>query len=475
MVSIVDAMTDPNLFGETFGGDSFSAWRALLSAFYGLDMSDEDLETVKSLTGRQSFAEGGFRELWVPVGRRGGKSHVAALVGVYEAAFRDYRPKLSPGEVATVMLLAADRAQARTLLRYVQGLFDHPMLRPLVKRETAQGLELTNRVVIEVATATYRTVRGYTLAAVILDEIAFWMADGASPDVEIVAALRPALATLDGRLIGISSPYARRGVLWDVYRRAFGNDDENRALVAQAPSRTMNPTIAESVVEAAMAEDASRARAEWLAEFRTDIAMLLDADLIRDCTRPKPRMLPPVQGTRYLAFVDPSGGGADEFTISIGHLEGRHVIVDLVEGRSGSPAETVAEFVKLMTPYGVKRVMGDRYAGRWPRDEFKKHGIGYEVSEQNRSEVYLEMLAALNSGRVELPPDQKMERQLIALERRTSRSGRDSIDHPPGGHDDRANAVAGVVAYANGTANRPIVLTGLQWTPAGFIRTGPPR
>jgi hypothetical protein len=30
------------------------------------------------------------------------------------------------------------------------------------------------------------------------------------------------------------------------------------------------------------------------------------------------------------------------------------------------------------------------------------------------------------------------------LERRTARGGRDSIDHPPGAHDDLANAVAGL-------------------------------
>jgi len=97
--------------------------------------------------------------------------------------------------------------------------------------------------------------------------------------------------------------------------------------------------------------------------------------------------------------------------------------------------------------------MLDRYAGRWPRDEFLKHGIRYEVSELDRNGLYLELLAAMNSGRVELPPDQKLARQMAALERRTGRSGRDLIDHPPGGHDDLANAVAGLVAVVK--APRP--------------------
>jgi hypothetical protein len=129
------------------------------------------------------------------LGRRGGKSHAAALCAVYEAAFQDHRDRLAPGEVATVMLVAADRQQARTLLRHVKGLCDHPMIRPMVLRETESGTELSNRSVIEVATASHRAVRGYTCAAVICDEIAFWFSDGARPDVEVsrpcVLPLRP--------------------------------------------------------------------------------------------------------------------------------------------------------------------------------------------------------------------------------------------------------------------------------------------
>lgn len=53
----------------------------------------------------------------------GGKSHAAALVATFEADFTDHRPKLAPGEWATVLLLASDRAQARTLLRYMRGMF----------------------------------------------------------------------------------------------------------------------------------------------------------------------------------------------------------------------------------------------------------------------------------------------------------------------------------------------------------------
>lgn len=458
MVNIRHAMTDPALFGQTFGGDSFTAWRALLSGFYGLELDATDLHTFCTLTGRRSTPLGAFAELWLAIGRRGGKSHAAAFLAVYLAAFHDYSAKLAPGEVATVMVIAADRKQARAVMRYTSGMVnENPMLRRMVERENSEQIELNNRTVIEITTASHRSVRGYTLAACICDEIAFWHVDGASPDKEIIAAIRPALATLGGKLIALSSPYAKRGVLWDTFKRSFGDDADSRVLVAQAPSRVMNPTLPQHVVDDAMRDDAARAAAEYLAQFRGDIASLIDPTLIEECTRPKPRELPMVRGVQYRAFTDPAGGGQDEFTLAIGHREGDCIVIDLARGLKGSPAEIVGEYARVLNAYGISTVTGDRYAGRWPRDEFSKHGINYTVSELDRSGLYLELLAALNSGRVELPPDPKLSRQLSALERRTGR-GRDSIDHPPGGHDDLANAVAGVVANLCTKAVKAMVL-----------------
>lgn len=447
MINIRQAMIDPALFGGVFGGYSFTAWRALLSGFYGLALDAAELDTFKTLTGRQNAPQDAFAELWLAIGRRGGKSHAAAFLAVYLAAFNDYSAKLAPGEVATVMVIAADRKQARAVMRYTSGLInENPMLRRMVTRENSEQIELDNRTVIEITTASHRSVRGYTLAACIADEIAFWHSDGANPDKEIIAAIRPALATLGGKLIALSSPYAKRGVLWDTFKRAFGDDDDSRVLVARAPSLLMNPTLPQRIVDDAMRDDPEAARAEYLAEFRSDIASFVDADLIADCTRPKPRELPHVSGVSYLAFVDPAGGGADEFTLAIGHRDRDAAIIDLVTGRKGSPAGIVAEYAQVLKRYKITKVTGDRYAGRWPRDEFAKHGIAYDVSELDRSGLFLETLAALNSGRVELPPCEIVARQFAGLERRTSRSGRDQIDHGPGGHDDRANAVAGVVS-----------------------------
>jgi len=72
------------------------------------------------------------------------------------------------------------------------------------------------------------------------------------------------------------------------------------------------------------------------------------------------------------------------------------------------------------------------------------HGVAYEPAPDNKPALYRALLPAVNSGRVELLDHPRLTAQLTALERRVARGGNDSVDHPPGGHDDLANVVAGV-------------------------------
>src|SRR5207253_2527007 len=98
--------------------------------------------------------------------------------------------------------------------------------------------------------------------------------------------------------------------------------------------------------------------------------------------------------------------------------------------------------------YGLTSVTGDRYAAEWPVERFQVHGILYMASERVRSEIYLATLPLLNSQRCELLDNARLLKQLLDLERRTSRSGRDTIDHAPNGHDDLINAAAGALVLA---------------------------
>jgi hypothetical protein len=466
-MALIDALDEPTLFGTEFADASWTPWRVALAALEGRQLDDEGLRLYRSCTGRQNPPNAPVREFVAVVGRRGGKSRVAAALAVEAACLRDWQPFLAPGEVATVAVIAADRAQARTTFGYIRGLLESsPMLAQRITGQTAHTLTLAGRVRIEVTTASARTTRGYTFAAVICDELAFWRSELTSePDVEVLGAVRPGMTTLPGsRLICISSPYARRGALWDAFKDHYGRENDP-VLVWKAPSAVMNPAIDPAAVTAAYVRDPSSAAAEYGAEFRTDVEQFLSRELLDAVVVPGRTALPPVSGTSYVAFVDPSGGAQDAMSLAIAHNESQgghvHVVLDVVASRTPpfSPESVVKEFTKLLKAYGVGAVTGDRYAGEWPREAFGKRGISYVVSEQPKSALYVEFLPLLTSQRVALLDNKQLLQEALGLERRTARSGKDSIDHSPHQHDDLINSAAGACVLAAGAGEVRVACT----------------
>jgi len=378
---------------------------------------------------------------------------------VHAACCQDHRGVLAPGERGLVAIVAADRAQSRIILNYIKGLLGAlPELAELVLQRRKESIDLVNNITIEIRTASFKTSRGYTLVFAAADEAAYWPQEGsANPDVEVLRALRPGLATTGGRLWVVSTPYAKRGVLWDAFRRHYGQDDA-QTLVWKAETRAMNPLVSEAFVAEQLEADPEAASAEGLAEFRADISALFAADAVRAVTVPGRRELAPAAGPvwRYAGFADPSGGSADAFTLAISHAEGPKIVLDAVRERRPpfSPDAVCEDFAALLKTYGIAEVTGDRYAGEWPRERFAAHGIRYRPSEKTKSQLYTELLPLVNAGRVELLDLPRLVGQLVALERRTSRPGQDSIDHGPGGHDDIANAAAGALGLV-GVGARP--------------------
>lgn len=448
-MNILQAIADSNLFARWFARGDWTAWMAYLAALFGLPMTDEQLAIYRKHTGRTEPPSEAFAEAWLVIGRRGGKSFVMAIVAIYLATFREYRQYLQPGERATVRVMAADVRQARVIFRYVAALMNGvPMLARFVESETKTSFDLNNAVTIEVGTASSRTSRGYTFAACLCDEIAFWPTDdSAEPDFAVLDAIRPGMATIPGAVLMCgSSPYARRGALWDAHRRFHGKDDAP-VLVWQADTRSMNPTVPLKVITDAYARDPASAAAEYGATFRTDVEALLTREAVAIVIETGVLERAPVPRVDYKAFVDPSGGSVDAMTLAITHREGDEAILDAVrEVRPPfSPESVVREFCDLLKLYRIRKVTGDRYGGEWPREQFRKHGIEYLLADKSRSELYLAMVPAINSRQVRLLDVKHLETQLVGLERRTSRVGRDTIDHQPGAHDDVANAVAGAL------------------------------
>lgn len=452
-ISYAEACRDPHLFGPWFEGESWATWSVLDKALFGLPLDETELAIFKELTGRNEAPSEPCAEAWIIAGRRSGKDVKAASIAAYLATIgaeaQDFAQYLTGGERGVVQLLAVDRDQAQVCLGYLRAMFEQPMLARMVKKDTADGVELNNRLAIEITTTDRRRVRGRTVIAVVFDEVAFWRHENsANPDDEVYAAVRPAMATIPGAmLIAISSPYARRGLLWKKHQKHYGKP--GRVLVVQAPTWVMNPTLPRDgeFLTQAFEDDPASARAEFGAQFRDDIESFVRREVVEGAVVTGLMERGPTTSMSYYGFCDPSGGGNDAMTLAIAHRESGMAVLDVVlEVRPPfSPDLVTRDFAQVLKAFGLTSVTGDRYAGEWPRERFRAHGVTYQVADMTRSEIYGALLPALNSGTVSLLDNGTMVEQFVALERRAGRNGRDMIDHPPNAHDDVANAAAGAL------------------------------
>jgi hypothetical protein len=255
------------------------------------------------------------------------------------------------------------------------------------------------------------------------------------------------MATIpNSKLIVISSPYAKKGVLFEAHENYFGVDHPS-VLVWKAETRTMNKLISRDFINEELRKDPEGARAEYLAQFRDDISNAFDSDAVLACA-----VLPGTQAFNpnyvYRAFTDPSGGRSDAFTLGIGHQD-RHtqkLTVDLIRGWAAplNPETAVKDICEILAQYHINQITGDRYAGEWVSSAFDKHNINYIPCSKAKSDLYLNLEGYINTGRVEFPKEKRLIDELTNLERKTSRSGKDVIDHGPKGSDDYANSLAGV-------------------------------
>jgi hypothetical protein len=468
MLPIDRAFRDHRLFAAALGDlDTWLTWLTILCAAFALPLTAEQLQVFAVISGGRLPPSKAVRELWIVAGRRSGKSRMAALVGVYLALF--VKHKVAPGERPMVLVIAGSVDQARTVFNFIKGFLEaSPALRREVVSIKHQEIALTNGVVIAVHSNSFRTVRGRTLVACVLDEVSFWRDEStATPDIETYRAVLPSLATTAGLLIGISTPYRKIGLLHQKHRDHFGQDDDD-VLVVQGASKLFNPSLADAAIAAQRAADPAAGAAEWDAQFRSDLGAFLDDELIDAAVeRGRPLELPPQPGVMYRCHIDTSGGtGRDAYTISIAHKEGERCITDLVRGSVGKidPYEVTRQYAALCQEYRVREVVGDAYAAEWVANAWRDTGVAYQKSELTKSEIYLECVPLFTRGIVRLPDHPQLLRELRLLERQTHRSGRDTVDHPRGAQDDYSNSVCGALHLVGAAPRGLDSISDQAWT-----------
>jgi len=298
-----------------------TAQEAALRAVYGLPLNGKQLAAAKQCCGSAWQPGVENREAAFICGRRSGKSDkIASNVAIYEAFFRDHN--LSAGETGVVLLLAQNMRQAKVVKNYIEGKIKRsPVLRQHISGVRAQELELDNGIIIAIHPASFRSIRGLSVVCCICDEIAFWWTeDGyANPDVEVIRAVRPAMATFDhGKLLLVSSPYTMTGVLYDIWRERVTDPD---VLVWRAPTSMMNPTVPAKFLAREQRRDPENYRREYEAEFTEAVSSFLSSDDIERCVVRHRDELPADQDKyHYVATIDAAFKG-DRFTMAVVHAD----------------------------------------------------------------------------------------------------------------------------------------------------------
>ncbi len=462
-LNIIDFIRHP----EVLNDQSLSKFQeACLQALYGGPLDGTQLEIYHRCTGRDAYVPCEYREMTVIAGRRSGKtSRIAAPVAIFEA-FRDHG--LPRGEKGYVVLIAPTKALARIAFHFLRRyLLNSPTLSKHIVKILKNEIELDNGITIACYPCSYVAVRGVTIVAAICDEMAFWRHEetAANPEEEILDALRPGMATVArAKLIKISTPFRKEGLLWTEYQRRTELD----FLVWQAPAAEMNPAISPAVLEREQQRDEQKFLREFMAEFTENITSWINPEILEPCIVRGRRELPRLRDAIYAAALDPATRHSD-FTLAIVHLslDGKMVVdrVDRWAGTKTAPLafEPVLDDIKfIFDGYGINCAVGDQHCCDVIQQSLLQRGISYEIipfGTHTRARIFANLKHLLVQGKIELLDEPELLRQLRSLEEQKTDRGQVDVRPSGGTKDDLAVAVA---LAASQLVQRPAPLPPIQ-------------
>jgi|GEM_PF-835052 len=445
--------------------DTWFNWFVLLAAAYGLEPSivaaafgrpvDDVLATFKTFTGRPDWPLKPCHELWILSGRKSGKSRIISVIIIYEMLVRTaWQQYLSPGETCIFPAVAIDRQQARIIFDFCRGILkSNKHYRGMIRNESKEEIELTNRATLRVMTADKASSRGPLYGILAADEVAFWRSGDsfANPDSEVFSAIEPGL--YDGAMIvSISSVAGEFGLLHKTYKEHYGANDDP-VLVWKSDTKSMNPLYSQAKIDRLLTKDQVVGRAEYFSEFRTDLSGLYNSLALEDCRISGRMDIPFYPGNSYRAFVDMSGGKKDSHSLAICHLEkstGKAVIDatrEIKPGPNVKPSMAVKDFADIIKSYHLTKAVSDFYGALWVVEAFSREDIKLERAEKNSSEIYIYCTGLFSDRQVELPDNDRLLNQLKALMRKIIPGGRDKVlsGKADRSHSDLSNAVCGAI------------------------------
>jgi len=471
-MNIIQVCNDPRLFKEYFADlESWRSWFVFLKALFGIPITNrKDMKLFRKCTGLHKQPKERIREAWIRSGRRSGKSRIIACTVAFLGLFVDWKRYISRGEKPFIFVISPNKDQGQVIMSYIRELLNlNDSLRRLVKNVLTESIELHNGITISIKSASWRSSRGFSALAVVLEEVCWfrWETDSALRDKEIYRSWKPSLSTIPSSLLlAISSPHSYQGIMAEKFKKHHGKKGGN-VLTWVSSTTTMNPTFDEEEVKQAYRDDPEFARSEYGAEWRRDISSFLDHSVVEAVIDSGIFERPYVEGINYIGFIDSSGGKSDSFVCALSHQdkETKKAILDVCRETVSPfrPGNVVEEYSKLLKSYGVTSIKSDSYAGAWVESAFENFGINVEKASMTKSDYYLNALPLFNNMSLHVLDQERLKNQLLSLERKTRSGSRDSVDNYHG-HDDCANACCAALVECQEQArdNLADIMVGLQ-------------
>lgn len=512
-VPFAEAISDDNLLGGAWRGLTFMQ-QVTLKAFYGLPLSADvkdrytgwsELDGWAILQESCEWDELGYvtkifpipyvpmeyREMWAIVGRRAGKtSHVMAFSLAYEALLGGHEEFIKKNQTCVIYLIAHTLGLAQKNMPFVREFINSsPMLANEIKNDTATGgIELKNGITILPSPPNLKAQRGIAVPAVGMDEVAFWYSDpdSANPDYEVVRAVTYSQMQFPNRkLIGISSPWSKEGLLYKNHRAgtqgkrlkpesrrpfrltmvAFGTTASfgslDKLLGEGDPFKGKD--LARETLQDEKEKDPDAFSRESLCVFPDSVSgffnrALLDVALAKGAgiDRREPILKGSIRPS-YVAAMDPAFR-RDSFAFAIAHKDtDNNIVVDYlrrwtpIKGQKLNPTVILSEIAGICRTYGILTLYSDQYQLESIQHLMLDLGMNVEpvdFTARSKAKIYGNLLALVNQQKLVLldpektPEAKSTANELIQLERRNMPGGGIQISAPQGKHDDMATVVA---------------------------------
>jgi hypothetical protein len=413
--------------------------------------------------------ENGPRLHVLALGRRSGKTTMAAIVGLWDCLLRPELDALvRPGERRHVVAVATNIAQARLLVRAARSVVERsPLLAGLVDNVTEDEIAFANGTALSAFPCSSRGGRGWPISTLIMDEAAHFVSDtdGYQTAERVYEALAPSVAQFGnaGRIIVSSTPYGELGLFSDLFQRA-SSGELKEGTAQRGTTAEMNPTIDAEFLAQEEERDPDGFRGECLAEFVGSGAAFFDPDNIA-AAMTLPGELRPDDAVDWIAGLDP-GFAQDPFALclvgraSLGRdpAGGRRLLVGLVrswrpprrkaasleEGREIEDA-VLAEVAQVIRLFNARAVT-DQYKSAGVVHRLRRYGLGVHaepMTAPTKDAAFGFVRGRINDGSIELYEHSELLRELRAIRTRYA-AGRSSVVMPRigRGHCDHAQALA---------------------------------